>query len=123
MQGHIGSHASVMEAMKFVFGDVIGKGRINPIAMNKKLKEWADVGILDTSIVGGEVKAVIGDLAKGKWSSTDAFFKALMNNPIFRKATEFYQGSDSVWKAYGYEFTKSQLDSSSSHQRFVFTTS
>ena len=109
MQGHVGSHASVMEAMKFVFGDVIGKGRINPIAMNKKLKEWADVGILDTSIVGGEVKAVIGDLAKGKWSSTDAFFKALMNNPIFRKATEFYQGSDSVWKAYGYEFTKSQL--------------
>ena len=109
MQGHVGSHASVMEAMKFVFGDVIGKGRINPIAMNKKLKEWADVGILDTSIVGGEVKAVIGDLAKGKWSSTDQFFKALMNNPIFRKATEFYQGSDSVWKAYGYEFTKSQL--------------
>ena len=32
-----------------------------------------------------------------------------MNNPIFRKATEFYQGSDSIWKAYGYEFTKSQL--------------
>ena len=109
MQGHVGSHASVMEAMKFVFGDVIGKGRINPIAMNKKLKEWADVGILDTSVVGGEVRAVIGDLAKGKWSSTDQFFKALMSNPIFRKATEFYQGSDSVWKAYGYEFTKSQL--------------
>ena len=109
MQGHVGSHASVMEAMKFVFGDVIGKGRINPIAMNKKLKEWADVGILDTSIVGGEIKAVIGDLAKGKYNSTDDFFKALMNNPIFRKATEFYQGSDSIWKAYGYEFTKSQL--------------
>ena len=109
MQGHVGSHASVMEAMKFVFGDVIGKGKINPIAMNKKLSEWADVGILDTSIVGGEIKAVIGDLAKGKWTSTDAFFKALMTNPIFRKATEFYQGSDSIWKAYGYEFTKSQL--------------
>ena len=109
MQGHIGSHASVMEAMKFVFGDVIGKGRINPIAMNKKMKEWASVGILDTSIVGGEIKAVIGDLAKGKYNSTDDFFKALMNNPIFRKATEFYQGSDSIWKAYGYEFTKSQL--------------
>jgi len=109
MQGHVGTHASVMEAMKFVFGDVIGKGRINPIAMNKKLKEWADVGILDTSIVGGEIKAVIGDLAKGKYTSTDDFFKALMNNPIFRKATEFYQGSDSIWKAYGYEFTKSQL--------------
>ena len=32
-----------------------------------------------------------------------------MNNPIFKKATEFYQGSDSIWKAYGYEFTKSQM--------------
>ena len=109
MQGHVGSRASVMEAMKYVFGDVIGKGKINPIAMRKKLKEWSDVGILDTSVVGGEVQAVIGDLAKGKFNSTDAFFKALMSNPIFRKATEFYQGSDSVWKAYGYEFTKSQL--------------
>ena len=109
MQGHIGSRASVMEAMKFVFGDVIGKGKINPIAMRKKLVEWSDVGILDTSIVGGEITAVIGDLAKGKYTSTDAMFKAMMSNPIFRKATEFYQGSDSIWKAYGYEFTKSQL--------------
>ena len=109
MQGHVGSNASVMEAMKFVFGDVIGRGKINPIAMRRKLTEWTDVGILDTSIVAGEVEAVIADIAKSKYASTDQLFKALMNNPIFRKATEFYQGSDSVWKAYGYEFTKSQL--------------
>jgi len=109
MQGHIGTNASVLDAMKFVFGDVIGKGRINPIAMRKKLVEWSDVGILDSSIVGGEVEAVIADMAKGKFATTDALFKYMMNNPIFRKATEFYQGSDSIWKAYGYEFTKSQL--------------
>ena len=109
MQGHVGSNASVLEAMRFVFGDVIGKGRINPIAMRKKMAEWADVGILDTSIVAGEVEAVIADMAKGRFASTDALFKYMMNNPIFRKATEFYQGSDTVWKVYGYEFTKSQL--------------
>jgi len=109
MQGHVGSNASVLEAMRFVFGDVIGKGRINPIAMRKKMAEWADVGILDTSIVAGEVEAVIADIAKGRFTSTDALFKYMMNNPIFRKATEFYQGSDTVWKVYGYEFTKSQL--------------
>ena len=109
MQGHIGTNASVLEAMKFVFGDVIGKGRINPIAMRKKMTEWADVGILDTSIVGGEVEAVIGDIIKSKYASTDQLFKALMRNPVFKKATEFYQGSDTVWKVYGYEFTKSQL--------------
>ena len=109
MQGHIGTNASVLEAMKFVFGDVIGKGKVNPIAMTKKMKEWAEVGILDTSIVGGEVEAVIADIVKGKYASTDQLFKALMRNPIFKKATEFYQGSDTVWKVYGYEFTKSQL--------------
>ena len=109
MQGHVGSQASVMEAMKFVFGDVIGKGRINPVAMRRKLTEWSDVGILDSSIVGGEITAVIGDITKGKFSNTEQLFKAMLQNPVFRKATEFYQGSDSVWKAYGYEFTKSQL--------------
>ena len=109
MQGHIGPQASVMEAMKFVFGDVIGKGRINPIAMRKKLTEWTDVGILDSSIVAGELEAVIGDIAKGRFANTGQLFKYLLQNPLFRKATEFYQGSDSVWKAYGYEFTKSQL--------------
>ena len=109
MQGHIGTNASVLEAMKFVFGDVIGKGKISPVAMRRKLTEWTENGIIDTSIVAGEVEAVIADLAKGKYSSTDQWFKALMNNPIFKKATEFYQGSDSIWKAYGYEFTKSQM--------------
>ena len=109
MQGHIGTNASVLEAMKFVFGDVIGKGKINPVAMRRKMTEWADVGILDTSIVGGEVEAVIGDIVKARYASTDQLFKALMRNPIFKKATEFYQGSDTIWKVYGYEFTKSQL--------------
>ena len=109
MQGHIGSHASVMEAMKFVFGDIIGTGKVNPIAMRKKLVEWSDVGILDSSIVAGEIEAVIGDIVKGRFANTGELFKYLLKNPVFRKATEWYQGSDSVWKAYGYEFTKSQL--------------
>ena len=109
MQGHIGPQASVMEAMKFVFGDVVGSGKVNPLAMRKKLTEWTEVGILDTSIVAGEMEAVIGDIVKGRFANTGQLFKYLLKNPIFRKATEFYQGSDSVWKAYGYEFTKSQL--------------
>ena len=109
MQGHIGPQASVMEAMKFVFGDVVGKGPVNPTAMRKKLTEWTDVGVLDSSIVAGEIEAVIGDIIKGRFVNTGQLFKYLLKNPIFKKATEFYQGSDSVWKVYGYEFTKSQL--------------
>ena len=52
---------------------------------------------------------VMKDIISNKFTTTDQLFKFLLNNPVFRKATEFYQASDNVWKAYGYEFTKSQL--------------
>ena len=110
MQGHIGGRASVLEAMKFTFGEVIGStGKINPIALRKKFTEWSEVGVIDSSIVTGEVEAIIGDIVKGKYVNTDQLFKRLMKSPIFSKATELYQASDNVWKAYGYEFTKSQM--------------
>ena len=58
MQGHIGAHASVLDAMKYVFGEVVGSGRINPNVMRKKLKEYSDEGIIDSSVVAGEVEAL-----------------------------------------------------------------
>ena len=109
MQGHIGAHASVLDAMKYVFGEVVGSGRINPNVMRKKLKEYSEEGIIDSSVVAGEVEAIIGDIAANRFANTDQLFKYMLQNPIFRKATEFYQASDNVWKAYGYEFTKSQM--------------
>jgi hypothetical protein len=77
--------------------------------MRKKLKEYSDEGIIDSSVVAGEVEAIIGDIAANRFANTDQLFKYMLQNPIFRKATEFYQASDNVWKAYGYEFTKSQM--------------
>ena len=110
LNGHIGSQASVLDAMKLTFGEVVGVGgKISPEVMKKKLTEYLKYGVTDSSVVAGEVEAVIGDIVSNRWASTDALFKYLINNPIFRKATEFYQASDNVWKAYGYEFTKSQL--------------
>ena len=110
LNGHIGSQASVLDAMKLTFGEVVGVGgKINPKRMKMKLTEYLKYGVTDSSVVAGEVEAVIGDIVANRWASSDALFKYLMNNPIFRKATEFYQASDNVWKAYGYEFTKSQL--------------
>ena len=110
LNGHIGSQASVLDAMKITFGEVVGVGgKINPLVMKRKLTEYLKYGVTDSSVVAGEVEAVIGDIVSNRWASTDALFKYLINNPIFRKATEFYQASDNVWKAYGYEFTKSQL--------------
>ena len=110
LNGHIGSQASVLDAMKLTFGEVVGVGgKIDPGVMKRKLTEYLKYGVTDSSVVAGEIEAVIGDIVSNRWASTDALFKYLIRNPIFRKATEFYQASDNVWKAYGYEFTKSQL--------------
>ena len=77
--------------------------------LREKLNEYVKYGVTDTSAVAGEIEGIIADFAKGAYSSTDEWFTAIMKNPVFRKATEFYQGADNAWKAYGYEFTRSQF--------------
>src|SRR5210317_1358651 len=109
INGHIGRNASVIDSMKIAFQDVIGKGNVKPEVMKKKLEEYLQYGVFDNSVVAAEVEAVLKDLVKGKYTSSEQFLKYLLNNPVFRKATEFYQASDNLWKAYGYEFTKSQM--------------
>ena len=110
LQGHIGRQASVLDAMKLTFGEILGtSGKVSPEVMKRKLSEYLKYNVTDSSAVAAEVESVMADIAGSRWSSTDKLFEYLMKNPIFKKATEFYQGSDNVWKAYGYEFTKSQL--------------
>ena len=113
LQGHIGRQASVLDAMKLTFGEILGtSGKVSHEVMKRKLSEYLKYGVTDSSAVAGELEMVMKDLASApgkRFQSTDELFSYLMKNPIFRKATEFYQGSDNVWKAYGYEFTKSQL--------------
>ena len=47
MQGHIGTRASVMDAMKLTFGEVLGTtGKVNPIILRRKFAEWSEVGII-----------------------------------------------------------------------------
>ena len=107
LNGHIGRRASVLDAMKLTFGEVVGTGQ--PEVMRRKLTEYLKYEVTDSSIVAQEVEMVMKDIISNKFTTTDQLFKFLLNNPVFRKATEFYQASDNVWKAYGYEFTKSQL--------------
>jgi hypothetical protein len=109
INGHMGRNASLIDSMKIAFQDVIGKGNVKPEVMKKKLEEYLQYGVFDNSVVAAEAEAVLKDLVKGKYTSSEQFLKYLLNNPVFRKATEFYQASDNVWKAYGYEFTKSQM--------------
>ena len=110
LNGHIGKQASIMDSIQYTFGEIIGTGKnVDIKILREKLREYVRYGVTDTSAVAGEVEAIIADFAKGKFSSTDEWFSSLMKNPVFKKATEFYQGSDNAWKAYGYEFTKSQF--------------
>jgi len=109
INGHIGKNASVVDAFKIAFQDVTGKGGVNPQVMRKKLEEYLKYGVFDNSVVAAEVEAVMKDIVTGRFKNTESFLKYLMSNPVFKKATEFYQASDNLWKAYGYEFTKSQL--------------
>jgi len=109
INGHIGRNASAVDAMRIAFQDVTGKGTVNPTVMKKKLEEYLQYGVFDNSVVAAEVEAVMKDIAMGKYKTTETLLKYLSQNPIFRKATEFYQAADNLWKAYGYEFTKSQL--------------
>ena len=109
INGHMGRNASVIDSMKIAFQDVIGKGSVKPEVMKKKLEEYLQYGVFDNSVVAGEVEAVLKDIVKNRFSTSEQLMKYLLNNPVFRKATEFYQASDNLWKAYGYEFTKSQM--------------
>ena len=109
INGHMGRNASVIDAFRIAFQDVTGKGTVNPTVMKKKLEEYLQYGVFDNSVVAAEVEAVMKDIATGNYKTTESLLKYLSTNPIFRKATEFYQAADNLWKAYGYEFTKSQL--------------
>src|SRR5210317_857666 len=109
INGHMGRNASLIDSMKIAFQDVIGKGSVQPEVMKKKLEESLKHGVFDNSVVAGEVEAVLKDIVKNRFSTSEQLMKYLLNNPVFRKATEFYQASDNLLKAYGYEFTKSQM--------------
>jgi len=62
----MGKNASVIDAMKIAFQDVIGKGKVKPEVMKKKLEEYLQYGVFDNSVVAGEVEAVMKDIVSNK---------------------------------------------------------
>ena len=108
-RGHIGRNASVVDSMNIVFQSIFGRGRIDPVVLRKKLLEYADYGVTEGTIFTKEIELVLKDITSNKFTSTDKFYEYLFKNPIFNKPLEIYQGSDHIFKIFGYEFTKSQL--------------
>ena len=130
--GHIGAGASVSDNFKYLFDDLIGKTK-NPKELQKLLKEAADNGAIDSSTIAQELEQMIPELMgsaklptiggkqgvrfstlyEGKTS--DEIFSYLFTNKgalgkVVQKAIESYQMGDNLWKLYGYQFTKSQLN-------------
>jgi hypothetical protein len=129
--GHIGAGASVSDNFKYLFDDLIGKTK-NPKDLQKLLKEAADNGAIDSSTIAQELEQMIPELMgsaklptvgkqgarfstlyEGKTS--DEIFSYLFTNKgalgkVVQKAIESYQMGDNLWKLYGYQFTKSQLN-------------
>lgn len=108
-RGHIGRNASVVDSMNIVFQSIFGRGKIDPVVLRKKLLEYADYGVTEGTVFTKEVELVLKDITSNKFTSTDKFYEYLFKNPIFNKPLEIYQGSDHIFKIFGYEFTKSQL--------------
>jgi hypothetical protein len=121
--GHVGAGASVSDTFKYLFDDLIGKTK-NPDELRKLLKEALDNGAIDTSTIAQELQQMIPELMgsakvagrtlyEGKTS--DQIFNYLFTNKgalgkVVQKAIESYQMGDNLWKLYGYNFTKSQLN-------------
>jgi len=130
--GHIGAGASVSDNFKYLFNDLIGRTK-NPKELRNLLKEAADNGAIDSSTIAQELEQMIPELMgaaklptiggkqgarfstlyEGKTS--DQIFSYLFTNKgalgkVVQKAIESYQMGDNLWKLYGYQFTKSQLN-------------
>ena len=110
--GHIGAGGGMLDNFRYMLDDVLGKTK-DPQKLKEILDEALEVGALDSSVYAQELKTLIPELMsksqKGVITTSDQLIKFLYDNPIVRKATEFYSLGDNVWKLFGYNFTKSQL--------------
>ncbi len=121
--GHLGSGASVSDNFKYLFDDLIGKTK-NPKELQKLLKEATDNGAIDSSTIAQELQQMIPELMGSSKVAGRTLFEGKTSDEIFsymftnkgvmgkavQKAIESYQMGDNLWKLYGYQYTKSQLN-------------
>jgi len=114
--GHFGRGASLHDAMRFVFKDVVGpKGKVDVEMLQKLGSEYRRMGVTNSSIITRETSALIDDILTssldkgGKLGRTENLLKTMQDSSILKNATKVYQGGDDLWKIFGYEFEKSKL--------------
>ena len=111
MNGHVGSKASVTDAMRIVARDIFkaGGNKIDEVEFNDYVEKLVRLGVWDENVVASEMKSVLSQIKDGSINTTDALFDKLMKMAPTDKVARLYAGGDNLWKGYGFEYGKSQL--------------
>ena len=111
MQGHIGHHASVTNAMKMTLDDIFkaGQRNIDETEFQNYVEKLVRLGVWDENVVASELKAVMDAIKKNQINTTDKLMDRLFKMAPTEKVAKLYAGGDNLWKHYGYEYSKSQL--------------
>ena len=112
MNGHIGGMASVTNAMKIVLDDIFqaGKKNIDEVEFNNYVEKLVRLGVWDENVVASELKAVMNQLKNNTIRTSDQLFDRLIKMAPTDKVARLYAGGDNLWKHFGYEYSKSQLN-------------
>tara|TARA_R100001126_G_scaffold15807_1_gene7239 strand:- start:160 stop:4542 length:4383 start_codon:yes stop_codon:yes gene_type:complete len=112
MNGHIGNKASVTDAMRMVARDIFkaGGNKIDEVEFNNYVEKLVRLGVWDENVVAAELKSVLQNIKDGSINTTDKLFDRLMKITPTDKVARLYAGGDNLWKQYGWEYGKSQLN-------------
>ena len=112
MNGHIGNRASVTDAMRMTARDIFkaGSNKIDEVEFNDYVEKLVRLGVWDENVVAAELKSVLQNLKDGSINTTDKLFDRLMKMAPTDKVARLYAGGDNLWKQYGWEYGKSQLN-------------
>ena len=112
MNGHIGGQASVTNAMKIVLDDIFkaGQKNIDEVSFNNYVEKLVRLGVWDENVVASELKAIMDQIKNQQIRTSDKLFDKLIKMAPTDKVARLYAGGDNLWKHFGYEYSRSQLN-------------
>jgi hypothetical protein len=120
--GHVGKGASVADNFRILFDELTGQTK-DPKKLKEILQEALDNGAIDSSTIAQELEQMIPELFGGtkvfnktviQGTTSDNILASLFTNKgvmgrVVGKSMEAYQLGDNLWKLFGYNYVKSQL--------------
>jgi len=112
MNGHIGGKASVANSMKMVFDDIFGAGKegVDLVKFNNFVERMVRLGVWDENVVASELKGIIDQIKRNQINTTDKLFDKLIKMAPTDKVARLYAGGDNLWKGFGFNYSRSQLN-------------